>query len=293
MFFFAGEDTSVGVNDNGDRVKLKSGSRKNESYGECVVTGTNTGLTTGLSIQRAFKELSSSEQEELLTKLYYDEEIIKLQFGSLVTATCYSFEKRVSIDAFRVSILQLKAYEPAPGEQDPSLLGEHSGEIKAAKSIAVIFTILTPYWNYLNHEILNYIIKEHGSNDDTLRLEKFDEDLKKFCERRIFELPLLDSGSSIGRTPSNQEKFVVKFDKPEDIKFKELLKIRRQIAEILHVNLAAFQIQHVKVGCVQLTFLVPKFLARDIFPLSCEQTSALSKDASVVRLECGYYVYKV
>ena len=85
----------------------------------------------------------------------------------------------------------------------------------------------------------------------------------------------------------------MKLDVREDITYKEVIQIRRRIAKILCVNVAAFIVSQVDVGCVQLTFLIPKFVAQKILPLSKEQTSALSRDASVIKLECGEYVFKV
>ena len=113
--------------------------------------------------------------------------------------------------------------------------------------------------------------------------------LKKFCERRIFELSLIDNGSAIGK----QAKFAVKLDEAEGIQGKELLLIRTQIAKILQVNVPAFVICSVDPKRVLLTFPIPKFVSQEIFPLSCEQTSALRKGASVIWVKCGDYVYKV
>ena len=265
--------------------------REDESSNRSTTRDANTMLSNA---QSSFQKLSSSEQDKLLAKLYDDEESIKLKFGSLVTATCISVQSRVSVDIFRASILSMKAYEPALGVGDQSLFDEESGEIKVAKSVTNIFAILTPYWNYLNIEILKYIIKEHGTVDDHVSLKNYDEELKKFCERKSLELPMLVNGSGdVGNTFPNQVKFVVKFDKPESITANQLLQIRKQIANIFHVNVTAFKFCHVEVGCVQLTFLIPKFVSQKIFPLSWEQRSALYKDASVIRLECGPYAFEV
>ena len=293
IFFLATEDVPVHVSVNSDSIKLQYRSREPESSDGNTVNHTNTGLTHALAVQPPFQKLNPNDRIELLSKLYDDEKSMTHAFASLVTATCSSVQERVQTDLFCLSILSLKAYEPAPGERDRSLLDEHSREIKVAKSNAEIFVVLTPYWNYLNYEILEYIIKNHGTNEDREKLEKYEDKLKSFCERRIFELPLLDNGSDIGKTFQNQAKFAIKLDKAEGIQGKELLRVRTQIAKILHVNVAAFVLCSVDTGCVQLTFLVPKFVSQEIFPLSCEQRSALYKDASVIRLECGDYVYKV
>ena len=227
-----------------------------------------------------------------MAKLYDDEETMKLRFGSLVTETRDSVEKQTTVVKFAGSILALGAYEPAPEVRDRSLLDEHRVEIKNAQTISEIFIVLSAYWNYLSYEILEYIINHYGTSDDISRLECYNEEVHKFCKRRLFEL--IENGSSTDSIPNQkQAKFVVKLDVREDITYKEVIQIRRRIAKILCVNVAAFIVSQVDVGCVQLTFLIPKFVAQEILPLSKEQTSALSRDASVIRLECGEYVFKV
>ena len=218
------------------------------------------------------------------------------EFGWLVTKTRNSVDKRIPVVEFATSILALRAYEPAPEERDRSLLDEHREEINRAKTISEIFNILCAYWNYLSYEILEYIIDLYGTNDDKERLKSYNEQLHNFCERRIFELPHDQPGSSSSAGNSlsmGQNKFVVKLNVREDITCKEIRQIRGRIAKILRVNLASLTIDCVDKGCVQLTFLVPKFIAQEIFPLSDEQTSTLCKDASVIRLECGDYLFEV
>ena len=86
----------------------------------------------------------------------------------------------------------------------------------------------------------------------------------------IFELSLLDNGSDNEKTFQNQVTFAIKLDKSEGIQGKVLLQIRTQIAMILHVSVPAFKLCSADPGCVQLTFLIPKFVSQEIFPLSCE-----------------------
>ena len=152
---------------------------------------------------------------------------------------------------------------------------------------------MCPYWNYLNCELLEYIIELYGTNDDTERLANYHEKLHRFCDRRIFEVPMPTSGTGTGTGDSKQRKFAVKLNVREGITYKELRRIKRRIAKILHVKMAVLIIVNVDPGCVQLTFLIPNFIAQEIFPLSPEQVSALSRNASVIRLECGDYVFEV
>ena len=261
-----------------------------------TASGSNTEVTrfNVLGSRCSFQQLSPSEQEELQETLDEDVRRMRRLFGSLVTRTRDSVEERITVRNFAGSILALGAYEPAPGERDRSLLDEHREEINRATTISELFNILCAYWNYLSYEVLEYIIEHYGTSDDTERLTRYNEELCRFCERRIFELPLPASGNGAGSALSpRQEKFVVKLNVREDITSQELRQIKGRIARILNVKPATLIIHSVDLGCVQLTFLIPKFVAQEIFPLSEKQTSALSRDASVVRLVCGDYLFKV
>ena len=255
---------------------------------------TNPEFENALSCQPSFQQLSSSGLDELKVRLDGDVRNMIFRFGCLVTKTRDSIEERIPVVKFATSILALRAFEPAPGDRDQSLLDEHREEINNAKTISEIFNILCAYWNYLCCEILEYIIELYGTSDDKERLKSYSEELHKFCERRIFELPMPESGNGSGKALSpSQKKFVVKLNVPECTKSKEILRIRGRIAKIVGLDLTALTIDSVDAGCVQLTFLVPRFVTEKIFPLSDEQKSALSKDALVIKLECGEYVFEV
>ena len=246
-----------------------------------------------LGNQPSFQRLSSTEKEELKAQLKDDEQEMKRLFGSLVIYTCDSVEKRIPVGKFAEGILQLGAYEPAVGVQDRRLLDEHREEIKSAKSVSEIFIILSAYWNYLDFEVLVYVISHYGTrgdDSDEKRLQNYKETLQRFCKRRIFELPLPEGANG---TDKKQEKLYLKLNVREDTPTGQIYQIKWKIAKILQIKPATLLIYSVDKGCVQLIFLIPKFVAWEIFPLSDEQKSALSKDASVMRLECGHYEFEV
>ena len=150
---------------------------------------------------------------------------------------------------------------------------------------------MNAYWNYLSYEILEYIIELYGTSEDKERMRKYDEELHSFCKRRLFEVPMPVSGS--GTENPKQEKLYVKLDVQENIPIEQVYRMKRRIAKILHVRPATLQICSMKKGCVQLIFLIPKFVAQNIFPLSHEQISELFNDVSVIKLKCGDYVFEV
>ena len=293
-FLLIAEDSPVhGIDTNCSSQELQSGVQLEHSTTNHD-NGASAGSSNVLSRHPPFLQLSASEQEELKATLDDDVREMKRQFSFLVTKIRYSVEERIPVGKYATSILALGAYESVPEEQSQSLLNEHREEIKKAESISEIFNILSAYWNYLNYEILEDTIALYGTSDDKKRLESYNERLQKVCKHRIFELSLPESSSSSGNTLSSKlRKLAVKLNVCEDITCNELLRIRGRIAKILHVKLATLIIDGVDAGCVQLTLLIPKFVAQKIFPLSDKQTSALFRDASVMRLECGDYVFEV
>ena len=89
-FFITTEDGASVTNC--DSVKFQSGSSEGEGSNAGTASGTKE---NALTIQPA---LSSSDKDELMAKLYDDEESMMLQFGSLVTKTCSSIQERIPID---------------------------------------------------------------------------------------------------------------------------------------------------------------------------------------------------
>ena len=202
-------------------------------------TGGKARLANVFSDQPSFQRLSSTKKEELKAQLKDDEQKMKRLFSSLVTDTCDSVEKRIPVEKLALSILALGAYEPAIGDRDQRLLDEHREEIESAKSVSGIFIILSAYWNYLDYEVLVHIIIKYGTrgeDSDVKRLQNYNEALQRFCKRRVFELPVPESGSGGGAENMKQEKLYVKLNIREDTRAKQLFLIKRKIAEILQLN---------------------------------------------------------
>ena len=236
LFPFTTEDTPV-------HASVASMESQSGLRGSSTTTASDS--TDILASHPPFQQLNSSEQEELREMLDDDMKEMMHEFGYLVIKTRDSIEERISVGVFASSILALRAYEPAPEERDRSLLDEHREEIKRAKTVSEIFNILCPYWNYLNYELLEYIIQLYGTSDDAARLARYCEKLHKFCERRIFEVPMPKSFTA-------QKKFVVMLNVRESTTCKELRQIKGRIAKILHVNPSTLIIQNTDGGIAQL-----------------------------------------
>ena len=86
------------------------------------------------------------------------------------------------------------------GEIGHFLHDEHREESKKAETISEIFIILSAYWNYLNYEILEYIVNHC---DDISRLECYNEELCEFCKHRLFER--IENGGGTDSAPNQKQ----------------------------------------------------------------------------------------
>ena len=89
------------------------------------------------------------------------------------------------------------------GEIGHFLHDEHREESKKAETISEIFIILSAYWNYLNYEILEYIVNHCGTSDDISRLECYNEELCEFSKHRLFEL--IENGGGTDSAPNQKQ----------------------------------------------------------------------------------------
>ena len=59
-------------------------------------------------------------------------------------------------------------------------LQQNKLQLHRAKSIPEIFLLLNVYWNYLNFELLEYIIQIYGENETSIAMECFTREVKVF-----------------------------------------------------------------------------------------------------------------
>jgi len=128
------------------------------------------------------------------------------------------------------------------------------------------------YWSFFNYELLEHIIQVFGTPEDKSKLQKYLDDLKKFCQRRIFEVPAHVYGNE--RKEQDWVKFTVKLD-DEVQKLQDLCQVKSKIAEIIGLRLSALYLCHIARGCVEVVFMIPQLVAQKTFPLTDGQQKLL------------------
>ena len=208
--------------------------------------------------------LMEEERESLEMHLKSDTQAMMERFSDFTVSTRKSLQERnESLKEIIHVILSLSIV------LDP----EDIKEIRAATCITEVFIILCNYTSFFNYQIIEHLIKHHGSIDDHKRLEEYKKAFKAFCQRSIFEVP----PSVYSTTPRKKgRKFIVMCT--EGVATLEgVQKVKERIAKIFDLKPLALQLCLIKKGSVELQFLISAAVADHIFPVSPSQHSALSE----------------
>ena len=254
--------------------------------GACPLFGNDDCPTPSITFPIMEKEkLCDSEVDRLRAQTLF----ITKKFNKLVTATLQYFrQKRTSPSDITPFLIGLEAYTPIFKGKKQLLFQQVYDEMKTAENVMQMMGKIQPYFSFFDFDILEHIIENCCTDgvDVRAQLESYKIDFAGYISRRIFELP-----SSISKHgDSDQRDVVVKLDSTfEECSGCHLKLFQQNLSELLHVSFkGVLRLRDIKLGCFELTFQVPFFVAEAIFPLTEAQERGLPT-CNVLRLSCGDY----
>ena len=217
-------------------------------------------------------------------------------FASFVDETCKSIKKKVAVEEFALWLMQLEAFDEVnhSSESTPLLLAQQINEISLAGSMERVFLILTHYWSWYNHSLLEEIINKYGDEEDRRRRDDFKEKFSTFAHNRIVEFSqhTMTFGAAVG-DGKTRVPLLFKVDKNWDsVHINQLPEIHRNLASILGVNPHTLYLASIRQGCILMKFLVPSSVTQAVFPLSASQQASLAA-SDVMLVKCGSHCHKL
>ena len=243
-----------------------------EGLGECPERSNQVSKDKSLFPYLDVTGLDEAAQIDLEDKLVYETQEIKLAFANFILNVVRSLEYlQIPLEKIKLSVFSLEAFTDDIGVK---VLDEKDRqEIKAAKNLSEVFTVLLKYISFFNYHIIKHIIYQHGATRDHTWLEEYLEKFREFCKRSIFELPQ-DAFSSKSRKTAR----IFAFKCTEGVSnMQSVEKVTGDIARIFHLRASALQLCSIKKGCVELQFLISASVADHISTVSSSQHSALSE----------------
>ena len=236
------------------------------------------------------KNISKEEKQQLYQKLYAESEDMMYKFQDLFSSTTDSLKQR------NIPTRELTRHLECLGQVKPTF--DDSGEpvfrhqlpgLRKIKSVDDAMSVINNYCSFFNYRMLEHIINKLGTDTDKLNLSKYKEDFAKYGEHHIFECP---SEVGIVNEKGHTSIFVTLDETFDNCNVNHLCAFIRKLQEVLNIPDISLQLKHIAPGSVLLTFQMPTYLQKDVFPLSCTQETDLAA-LGVVKLSCGYYLFSL
>ena len=201
------------------------------------------------------ESLSSQEKEDLFARL-------RMQSGKMQD------EFAILVDRVGKSLVNRKI-----SAKDLRVLVAHSQKnklfnlFKRKKSITKLFLELRNYWSFFDYEFLGVIIKSHCP-ELMSELAEYVSCFKKYCERRIYEVPV----NAFGKEGDIKSKLYVKCDDNfDESTVGDVKELESRLSDLLSTKLYLLS---VKEGCIKLVF---NSLCDITVPVTVKQTQQLKK----------------
>ena len=232
-----------------------------------------------------FEGLSEDEQEFLKAKLRRDTKNIMVSFYKVLISFYDSLVKRkVPVDKLVTHLFLVKAFKLG-GKTDPNKSLVHRDHCAHVKDINGVIRVIELYSSFLNYEVLEHMIEYDGSDEDKAKMQKYKEDFIQYSRRRIYECP---SYTGCEKKKGHID-MIIKLDSNyDDYALSALQEFRLMLGDILLITAETLHLCKIEDGCIKLTFQIPNFVYKAVFPLSAEQEKALL-ELNVIQLTCGKY----
>ena len=219
--------------------------------------------------------LDDADKIDLEQRLISDTRKIVTKFANFTSFLEKSLKtQNIPLEDVASRVLSLQAFNDSEDIGQKLLEKKDEEEIQQAKSVPRIFIVLYPYISFFNFEIMEHLVKHHGSPDDHKRLEEYLTAFNAFCQRSVFEVPpnVYSSKSRI-----DGKVFAVKCTKQVATTLESVQGVRGKIADVLGLRASSLQLCSILKGCMELRFILSTAVADCILPVSPANQLALKE----------------
>ena len=156
-----------------------------------------------------------------------------------------------------------------------------------ASTLYDVWEIIEPYFSFFDFEIISQIVKSLGTDDDKKAVVEYKGKFKCYIlNRKVSPMTIRSDIREDG------VEMFVKLDSAYDgCEGATLVRFRMWLSTLLNLaDGSVLQLCKISVGCVELTFDIPVFIANTILPLSVYQEAGL-KELKVIQLNCEDYSF--
>ena len=237
----------------------------------------------------ATADMEDEGYEDLKTRLYLESQAIMEKFSYMFTSFFESLcDQKVPIIKIVANLESFGAFTPIHSSKNQPLLTDKLEDLDLGPNsdedimYSKIQRIVTKYCSFFNYKLLSFLVSKHGTPDDQGELKQYEIAFAEYAKRRVLECP-----SEIAEMNKKDATLIVKIDTSyQRSTLNQIKMLQGKMCDIIGVS--DLKLICIKRGCLQLTFQLPVFVQKAIFPLSTDQQDNL-KSLGILRLDCEDY----
>ena len=220
-----------------------------------------------------FEDLTEDDRKDLFAQMHGLTKDIYIKFKTLLSRVYESLTERVKHKHVVVTLTG-----------DDAMIFDDDDELDEAKDMFEVFKAIRPHLSYFNYDVLELLVKVHGTPEDKKCFDEYLESFASYCRA----MPCAEEicGSDDSRPKRVKIMFKLNFDRQRLKADYVKDNIISNIATILKIKPSSLYLRSIKEGCVFLEFLLPSFLFNRIFPLTNDQLMSLYYEVKVTAIQC-------
>ena len=262
--------------------------------GESCLSKVQQGCPNPIPVNDTFPRISifeghnEDEREVLKARLINDTKDIMVSFHKLLSSFYDSLTARkVKVRQLVTHLKIIKAFDPVSKNPPTPLVQEHSELLASVTDIEGVIEVIEIYSSFFNYEVLEHMIEHDGSDGDKEKMQNYIKEFEQYSRRRIYECP---SNMGCSEKKAHKDMIMKLNSKYDTYTLSSIQNFRIQLAKLFHISPETLHLCKIEDGCIRLTFQIPNFVYKAIFPLSVEQEKALL-ELGVVKLTCSDYYF--
>ena len=228
--------------------------------------------------------LDERGMEDYKFQLQRETKNIMMQFHGVESGLYNTVCDNIPIERLKFHLNAVKASRNEQFEE--SVFHDYEDQLQVATNAHTIFGVIRKFWSFLDYDLLEHLTKFLGNKEDKERMVQYREKFDQYAKRRIIDCPSIE--------PIDADKWknvYIKLDsKLEAVTINELREFRFKVSEIVGITVSAIHFCCVKMGCIQVTWQIPRYIEQFIFPLPPEKRNMLEQ-LGVIQLDL--YVHTV
>ena len=224
----------------------------------------------------SISDLTDDDREDLKAQIRLLTRDLQVKFRHVFDVAFTSIRARIDHERLVLTLMS----------DEVGMLEENDKQLTEAKDVYDVLKVIRPHCSCFNYELLEVIVKVHGTGEDKAALCCYIEDFSTYCR----QIPCTEGVFDVDSNSNSASKRVkIKFKLDYDagkIRLDKIKGIQQRIAQVLGIKTSSLYLCQLEEGCIMMEFLLTTCTARKVLPISDDIKNALVTAVNLISIQC-------